>query len=109
MLQVLVGTIIIGSVPGIDVSDSVLGVTGVTRALSEGMETGGSPGAEVSPLGGADAGAVAVMSTALLANQLPPLSKFDGNVLDGDKETIEEWLSWWQKCVSGMAPLSLLT
>ena len=57
-----------GSVPGIGVSDSVLGVTGVTHALGEGIETGVSPGAEVSPLGGADAGAVAVMSTALLSS-----------------------------------------
>jgi len=42
-------------------------------------------------------GAVVAMSTALLAHQLPPLSKFDGGVnVGGDKETVKEWLEQFE-------------
>ena len=48
--------------------------------------------AEVSQASGRpedNSGAVTAMSTALLAHQLPPLSRFDG-ASDGDRETIKQ-------------------
>lgn len=46
---------------------------------------------------GDSAGALAAMSTALLAQQLPPLSKFDGDPGVGDnRETIKEWLEQFE-------------
>lgn len=41
--------------------------------------------------------AMAAVSTALLAQQLPPLSKFDGNTNpEDDKETVKDWLEQFE-------------
>ena len=40
--------------------------------------------------------AVAALSTALLAQQLPPLSKFSGETSSRDTETCREWLEQFQ-------------
>ena len=58
----------------------------VTRSGSTSGEAGTPAGVE---LGGA-------LSTALLAQQLPPLSKYSGGVAEGDAETCKEWLEQFE-------------
>ena len=46
---------------------------------------------------GDSAGVMVAMSTALVAHQLPPLSKFDGGTSgDGDKENVKKWLEQFE-------------
>ena len=58
----------------------------VTRSGSTSGEAGTPAGVE---LGGA-------LSTAFLAQQLPPLSKYSGGVAEGDAETCKEWLEQFE-------------
>lgn len=54
-------------------------------------------------------GAVAAMSTALLAHQLPPLSKFEGSTSSGgDKDTIKEWLDQFELVAGGVGEMIMI-
>ncbi len=84
---------------------SSTGVITGGAGLCTSVGTGGGTMAGRSPVSGSgdNAGAVVAMSSALLAHQLPPLSKFGGGTgADGDKETVNEWLEQFE-LVAGVA------
>ena len=67
------------------------GTMGFDGAVSAGAGCRVSASSEAS-IPGASAEALTAMSTALLTQQLPPLSKFDGDPGVGEnRETIKEW------------------
>ena len=60
-------------------------------------QTAGNTGGNGVTHAGDSSGAMAVMSTALFAHQLPPLSKFDGCTgPGGEGETVKEWLEQFE-------------
>ena len=67
--------------------------TGAANNTEVGVGVGINVGVGIVASTGDSAGVMEVMSTALLAHQLPPLSKFDGGTSgDGDTGTVKEWL-----------------
>ena len=94
-----------GNTSRVGASVTVTGSTGLGMAVTSAGSTSGegvamsevSAGLEASTGGTSSAGVVTAMSTALLAHQLPPLSKFEGGVsAGGDKETVKEWLEQFE-------------
>ena len=61
------------------------------------VQAAGNTGGNGVTHAGDSSGAMAVMSTALFAHQLPPLSKFDGCTgPGGEGETVKEWLEQFE-------------
>ena len=93
----------LGAVGSIGISrGAVTSMAGVGEPMGNpgcGVRTGGDiSGGVTSGIGESEgARAVAAMSSALLAQQLPPLTKFDGDTSGGDnKETVKEWLEQFE-------------
>ena len=90
----------VGSTGGVG-TGVVFGLSGIGRSeavVRSGLDPGISPRSipGVGAMAGDSVNAVAALSTALLAQQLPPLSKFSGETSSRDTETCREWLEQFQ-------------
>ena len=92
-----VGTGVVSGVSGTGVVSGLSGI-GSEAVVRSGLDPGISPRSipGVGAMAGDSVNAVAALSTALLAQQLPPLSKFSGETSSRDTETCREWLEQFQ-------------
>ena len=92
-----VGTGVVSGVSGTGVVSGLSGI-GSEAVVRSGLDPGISPRSipGVGAMVGDGVNAVVALSTALLAQQLPPLSKFNGETSSRDTETCREWLEQFQ-------------
>ena len=92
-------TVVSGNVGGSSVESRPGVATGAANNTEDGVgvSVGMNVDTGIVASTGDSAGVMAAMSMALLAHQLPLLSKFDGGTsADGDKETVKEWLEQFE-------------